>query len=85
MREDKIAIKVNRLLVVLRSLGEFATDKVQLSTVVIDIRVIGVLADCGIKVASSSFSVAWNMMLVTCDWIILRVYAYPAQVSCLPA
>lgn len=58
MREDKIAIKVNRLLVVLCSLGEFATDKVQLGTVVKDVRVIGVLGDGGIKVASSSFSIA---------------------------
>lgn len=43
VREDKVTVQVDRLLVVLGGLGELALDEVQLRAVVVDVGVFGVL------------------------------------------
>ncbi len=43
MREDKVLVQVDRLLVVACRLGELAQDEVQLRAVVVDVRVVLVL------------------------------------------
>jgi len=43
MRVDEIAIQVNRLLVVLGGLSKLPLDKVELGTVVVDIRIVAIL------------------------------------------
>ena len=43
MGEDEVTVQVNRLLVVLLRLGELALDEVQLSAVVVDVGILGVL------------------------------------------
>ena len=48
--EDKVAVQIDRLLVVLGRLGELALDEVQLRTVVVDIRVISVLGQREVKI-----------------------------------
>jgi hypothetical protein len=45
--ENEVGVKVDRLLVVLLCLGKLALDEVQLSPVVVDVRVLGVLGQGG--------------------------------------
>lgn len=58
MREDKGAVEVNRLLIVLGGFGEFSKNEVELGTVVIDIRVVLVVGDGELKVVGCSILIA---------------------------
>lgn len=58
MREDEVAVEVDRLLVVLLRLGELALDEVQLGTVVEDVGVLGVLGQGSRKILLGLLGVA---------------------------
>jgi len=45
MREDKAAVEVDRLLIVLGGFGEFSKNEVELGAVVVDIGVVLVVGD----------------------------------------
>jgi hypothetical protein len=53
VREDEVAVEVDRLLVVLLRLGELALDEVELSAVVIDVGILGILRQGRLKVLLS--------------------------------
>jgi hypothetical protein len=56
VREDKILIQVDRLLVVLSGLAEFGLNEVELCAVIVDVRVVLVLGEGGFEV---SFGGGW--------------------------
>jgi hypothetical protein len=53
VREDEVAVEVDRLLVVLLRLGELALDEVELSAVVIDVGILGILRQGRLEVLLS--------------------------------
>jgi hypothetical protein len=59
VREDEVLVQVDRLLIVLGCLGELLLDEVQLSSVVVDVRIIGVLLQ-------SFLEVQFRLLRVTC-------------------
>lgn len=58
VREDEVAVEVDRLLVVLLRLGELALDEVQLGTVVKDVGILGVLGQGSRKILLGLLGVA---------------------------
>jgi hypothetical protein len=58
VREDEVAVEVDRLLVVLLRLGELALDEVQLGTVVEDVGVLGILGQGGREILLGLLGVA---------------------------
>lgn len=58
VREDEGTVKINGLLVILGSLSELLQDEVQLSTVVVDVRVVLVVGDGELEVISGSILVS---------------------------
>lgn len=59
MRENEGTVKVNRLLVVLGSLGELSQNEVELSAVVVNVRVILIVSDSKFKVIGSRIFVSY--------------------------
>ena len=57
VREDERTVQVNRLLVVLGGLGELAQDEVELSTVVVNVRLVLVVSDSSLEIVGSSILV----------------------------
>lgn len=63
VRVDKSAVEVDRFLVVLGRLGVLSEDEVQLSPVVVDIRVVLVLSDGQFKVIRSGILVSYILLI----------------------
>ena len=63
MRVDKGAVEVDRFLVVLGRFGVLPEDEVQLSPVVVDIRVVLVLSDGQFKVIRSGILVSYILLI----------------------
>jgi hypothetical protein len=61
VREDKVLVQVDRLLVILGSLAEFGLDEVELCAVIVDVRVVFVLGEGG-------FEVSFGSLWVCCDF-----------------
>lgn len=60
MRENKGAVEVDRLLVVLSGLGELAQDEMELGAVVVNIGIILVVSDGKLEVVGSSILVSYS-------------------------
>ncbi len=65
VREDEVAVEVDRLLVVLLRLGELALDEVQLRAVVVDVGVLVVLGEGGREILLGLVRVACGWMSAT--------------------
>lgn len=72
MGEDERAVEVNRLLVVLCGLGEFAQDEVQLGAVVVNIGVVLVAVNGELEVVSSGILVSYLIVSDALVFSLLR-------------
>lgn len=72
MGEDERAVEVNRLLVVLCGLGEFAQDEVQLGAVVVNIGVVLVAVNGELEVVSSGILVSYLIISDALVFSLLR-------------
>jgi hypothetical protein len=57
MRKDEITVKLNRLLIILGSLGKFAANKMQLSTMIVNVGIIRIMFNCCLEICNCCFTI----------------------------
>lgn len=82
VREDEVVVKVDGLLVVGGGHGELGENEVELSAVVEDVRVVGVVLDSKLEVTSGLIALGCESMLVLKRWIAKGKGTYSAQGAC---
>ena len=71
MREDEVLIQVDRFLVVPGCICEFAQDEMELSSMIVDVRVLFLLLRCLLEVIRSSVSLSYCSQYVVIRFVSL--------------
>lgn len=59
MREDEVSIEIDGLLIVLGGLVELAQNEMKLCTVVVDVRILGVLVQGFLEILRRGVAISW--------------------------